>query len=82
MDVSAARAVETIATDAVESGKHVYVTGLREEVSSVLAGLDADHHLPADTRFKQRIDAVRQAVEDLERGRIDAAPNGAAPLPA
>ncbi len=81
MDVSAARAVETIATDAVESGKHVYVTGLREEVSSVLAGLDADHHLPADTRFKQRIDAVRQAVEDLERGRIDAAPNGATPLP-
>jgi len=71
MDVSAARAVETIACDATAAGKHVYVTGLKEEVSKVLSGLDADCCLP-DMRFARRADALRAAVEDLENGRITA----------
>lgn len=62
MDVSAARAVETIVCDAKHSGKTVYVTGLKEEVRQVLAGLDADHCLPADTRYEKRVEALRAAV--------------------
>ena len=62
MDVSAARAVETIVCDAKHSGKTVYVTGLKEEVRQVLAGLNADHCLPTDTRYEQRVEALRAAV--------------------
>src|SRR5690606_3357939 len=38
MDVSAARAVETIACDARHMGRTVYCTGLRDEVRQVLSG--------------------------------------------
>ena len=62
IDVSAARAVETIVCDAKHSGKTVYVTGLKDEVKEVLAGLNADHCLPTDTRYEQRVDALRAAV--------------------
>jgi len=81
MDVSAARAVETIATDAADAGKRVYVAGLRDEVASVLAGLDADRYLPADYRFDKRIDALRAAVHDLEQGLLSVKLEGQ-PVPA
>lgn len=62
MDVSAARAVETIVCDAKHSGKTVYVTGMKDEVKEVLAGLNADHCLPTDTRYEKRVEALRAAV--------------------
>lgn len=62
IDVSAARAIETIACDARLAGKTVYVTGMNEQVQKVLAGLDADHCLPADTTFESRLGAIRAAV--------------------
>ena len=68
MDVSAARAVETIASDAIAAGKKVYVTGMREEVAQVLEGLEADHHLPPHVRFERRADALRAAAADFEPG--------------
>jgi SulP family sulfate permease len=67
LDVSAARAVETIACDARHMGRTVYCTGIRDEVATVLAGLDADHCIDADRRFEKRIDALRAAVAQLER---------------
>ena len=63
LDVSAARAVETIVCDGKNAGKTVYATGMSEEVRSTLAGLDADHCLPADTRFDTRVEALRAAVK-------------------
>src|SRR5690606_40186232 len=66
MDVSAARAVETIACDARQTGKRVFCSGIREEVEKVLRGLDADHCIPADCKHPRRIDALRAAVESLE----------------
>ncbi|MEZ5891644.1 MAG: SulP family inorganic anion transporter [Parvularculaceae bacterium] len=83
LDVSAARAVETIACDAKQAHKTVYVTGMNEKVSGVLAGLNADHCLPADTRYATRIEALRAAVEEVTAAK-DAAPEltgraGAAP---
>lgn len=65
IDLSAARAVETIACDARQAGKTVYVTGMNEEVRDVLAGLDADHCLPGDTHYERRIDALRAAAATI-----------------
>jgi len=71
MDVSAARAVETIGCDARQSGKRVYVVGLSDRIRSVLSGLDADHCLPTDTAYENRVDALRAAAAEA------AAPSGA-----
>lgn len=65
IDVSAARAVETIACDARHAGKTVYVTGMNEKVAEVLTGLNADHCLPGDTHYAHRIDALRAAVAEV-----------------
>lgn len=65
MDVSAARAVETIASDAHKAEKQIYVTGMNKQVSTILAGLEADHCIPADHRFTSRIDALRHAMAHL-----------------
>ena len=54
--------METIICDARHAGRKVYVTGMDDEVRSVLTGLNADHCLPADTHFAKRIDALRSAV--------------------
>lgn len=75
IDVSAARAVETIACDASQAGKTVYVTGMNEKVSYVLAALNADHCLPTDTQYKDRLSALRAAVKAvLADGKEPAAP--------
>ena len=66
IDVSAARAVETIACDARQAGKTVYITGMSDTVKKVLAGLNADHCLPADTHYQDRIDALRAATDMIE----------------
>ena len=68
IDLSAARAVETIACDARKADKKVFVTGMNSEVNRILSGLNADHCLPADGRYDDRIDALRAAVEGLENG--------------
>ena len=83
LDVSAARAVETIVCDGKRAGKTVYVTGMNQEVKDVLAGLEADHCLPANTTFEQRIDALQAAVaaippEELHRDTDDGATSAAA----
>ncbi len=65
IDVSAARAVETIACDARDAGKTVYVTGMNEEVASYLHGLGSDHCIPDNTRFEHRLDAIKAAVAEV-----------------
>ncbi|MEO0398385.1 MAG: SulP family inorganic anion transporter [Pseudomonadota bacterium] len=66
IDLSAARAVETIACDARKARKTVYVTGMNADVQRLLAGLNADHCLPADARYEARIDALRAALEEVK----------------
>jgi sulfate permease, SulP family len=63
IDVSAARAVETIACDASQSGKTVYITGMSKKVRDVLSALGADHCFPEDTHYEHRIEALRIAVK-------------------
>lgn len=63
VDVSSARAVETIICDAKEAGKLIYETGMNDQVRETLTGLNATHCLPVDTSYTKRIDALRAAVE-------------------
>lgn len=74
VDVSAARAVETIVCDARRAGHTAYVTGMNDKVREVLAGLNADHCLPADTSFEQRIDAIRAALEQIKGSPAQSTP--------
>lgn len=78
IDVSAARAVETIICDGRAAGRMVYITGMNKEVRSIITGLNADHCLAADTHFDKRIDALRAAVDNWKRQR----PNGGGSAPA
>jgi SulP family sulfate permease len=62
LDLSAAMAIDTIAADAKSAGRKVYITGMNDKVASTLAALDADKHIGADYRFKNRLDALRHAL--------------------
>ncbi len=61
MDVSAARAVETIALDAAHAGKHLYVCGINEQVTASLEGLGVSKLIPMTSRFETRVDALSAA---------------------
>jgi len=61
MDVSAVRAVETIAQDAAHAGKHLYVCGLNNAVAANFEGLGASAHLPTEIRFENRLGALTAA---------------------
>lgn len=67
IDVSAARAVETIACDARESNMRVFVAGMSEEVKTNLTGLNADHCIPDDTSYGNRADALRAAMAEVDK---------------
>ena len=71
IDVSASRAVETIACDARHANKMVYVTGMNEKVQSTLAGLNADHCLPANSSHATRLDALKAALAVIKSGVSD-----------
>ncbi|MCW8127978.1 SulP family inorganic anion transporter [Microbulbifer halophilus] len=70
LDLSAALAVETIATDARDSGKLLYLAGMNDEVRTVLEKLNGG--LPGDGRFRDRSEALRVAETALERRDGDA----------
>ena len=61
MDVSAARAVETLALDAAHAGKHLYVCGINEQVTASLEGLGVSELIPVTSRFETRVDALSAA---------------------
>ena len=81
MDVSAARAVETIAIDAIHAGKHLYLCGINEAVAKSLEGLGVNEHLSDERRYASREEALRAAREWIFEnmpGKADAsAPNTA-----
>jgi SulP family sulfate permease len=79
IDVSAARAVETVACDGKRMGKTVFVSGASDTVRAVLSGLDADHCLPAEHFLPTRIDALRRAVHMLGNTGDSASGGGEAP---
>ena len=81
MDVSAARAVETIAQDAAHAGKHLYVCGINEQVTASLEGLGVSELIPATSRFETRVDALSAARDWIfeNAGSADGSSNTSAP---
>ena len=65
IDVSAARAVETIANDGKISNKLVYISGMTDEIRTMLTDLMGDV-VPHDHYFDVRRDAIAAAVEFVE----------------
>ena len=61
MDVSAARAVETIAEDATHAGKHLYFCGINQQVAASLKGLGVSELIPDTAIFQTRLDALSAA---------------------
>lgn len=66
VDVSAARAVETIGCDAEDSGKRVFISGMNQEVKDTLTSLEADCCLPVDIYFDNRLQALQAAKEYID----------------
>ncbi|MEM9173129.1 MAG: SulP family inorganic anion transporter [Pseudomonadota bacterium] len=62
LDISAARAIETVICDAKQAGRVIFTTGISDNVASVLSSMDADHCLPEGTAYDDRISAIRAAV--------------------
>lgn len=62
IDLSAARAVATIARDARDAERTVYISGMNQDVAAMLSGLAADQFIAADARFEFRIDALHSAI--------------------
>ena len=73
IDVSAARAVETISCDTQKFGKALYITGMNQKVRDVLAGLNADCCFIEDNQFENRIDALRCILDIIEKERLEKA---------
>lgn len=63
VDVSAARAVETIAADAQKAGKRVFISGMIDSVQETLASLGGDASIPDDAHYATRLEALRAAAE-------------------
>lgn len=74
IDVSAARAVETISCDAHKAGKTVYIVGMAPQIVDTLSSLNADCCLPGDAYFDTRVEAL-QAISARN------APIGITPAP-
>ena len=65
IDVSSARAVETIANDGKISNKLVYISGMNDDVRGVLTGLMGEV-IPKNHYFDARRDAIAAAVDFVE----------------
>jgi len=66
VDISAARAIETIAQDAHRSGRLVFVSGMNDEVADILHGLEVSRSFSDDGEFETRIDALEEAIRRLD----------------
>ena len=67
IDVSAVHAIDTIATDAKQAGRHVYIASASQQIKEAIAALNADKHL-GDTSFNtSREEAMEQALKDIDQ---------------
>ncbi|UTW57818.1 SulP family inorganic anion transporter [Kordiimonas sp. SCSIO 12603] len=71
LDLSAAKAVETIVEDASALGKTLFVSGVNEDVDKVLHGLEVAPLIPDENWFKDRRSALTQAVATVEKIKAD-----------
>jgi SulP family sulfate permease len=66
IDVSAARAIETIIHDSHDMGITVFETSMNEDVRKTLISLNSLRKLPVDVTYSTRVEALRAAVELVE----------------
>ena len=67
IDVSAVRAVETIACDAERAGKKVYITGMTDDIADTMMGLNADCCLDlGEARYEDRLTLLRELRAEYE----------------
>ena len=82
IDVSAARAMETIANDGKVSNKLVYISGMTDQIRTMLTELMGDI-VPREQYFDSRRDAIAAAVEFVESTEANPSQGGGAePSPA
>jgi len=82
IDVSAARAMETIANDGKVSNKLVYISGMTDQIRTMLIELMGDI-VPREQYFDSRRDAIAAAVEFVESTEANPSQGGGAePSPA
>lgn len=67
LDVSAAKAVETIAQDVKSSNRLLYISGVTPAVAKVLRGIDASQDIPEEHWFATRLEALKAAVAYVEK---------------
>lgn len=72
IDVSAAMAVETIATDALASGRRLVVSGANEDIKEVLKGLLSKYQ--EITLAEDQISALKKALKDINDSSHDEDP--------
>ena len=74
IDVSAVRAVETIACDAERAGKQIYITGMSDEIADTMTGLGADCCLDLNAaRYNDRVELLRN-LRDAYAGKLNNRP--------
>jgi sulfate permease, SulP family len=66
LDLSAAKAVETVAEDVVKSNRLLYISGVKPAVAHVLEGLDVQNHVPQSQWFPTRLAALESAVAHVQ----------------
>jgi len=71
LDVSAALAVETVARDAKQSGRNIFLCTMNEDVEGTLSALEADKHLDKTDHFKTREEALEAALRALGNPKMD-----------
>jgi SulP family sulfate permease len=69
IDVSAARAIETIIHDSHDMGITVFETSMNEGVRNTLINLNSLQKLPVDVTYSTRVEALRAAVALVEAER-------------
>ena len=69
IDVSAAKAIETIIVDAADAGKLIYETGMSDSIRETLDNLNATLKLPVDSSYATRTEALRAAVDTVLKNR-------------
>lgn len=70
MDISAARAVADITSDAKSAGKIMFFSGLKPEAANTLKAIDAYKCLPDGHSYETRLEALRAAVEQINKKSI------------
>lgn len=73
IDLSAIKAIETIAEDAQSAGKQLLISGASERISDLLHGLDVGQKIPDDHWFNKSEDALAYAVKHLDDDDVNAA---------